>query len=162
MGLGMKVVSVLVFAAALVGSWIAVYSKKPVAESVHVGIQNDLKNIITEYVQKNLPSATNLRFEKMWTETVKANRVRANFVYTFEETGENGEPAIVEINGAAILNKVGETAEVATWNFDELRILDNKVNFTEPIQITAGAGELEGKDPAAAPAAPEKKEETQH
>jgi hypothetical protein len=105
----MKVVSVLVFAAALIGSWTAVYSKKPVAESVHVGIQNDLKNIITEYVQKNLPSAKNLRFEKMWTETIKPNRVRANFVYSFEEPGENGEPAVVEINGAAILNKIDET-----------------------------------------------------
>lgn len=141
----MKIISVLVFAAALIGSWFAVYAKKPVAESVHAGIQNDLRNIITEYVQKNLPEAKNLRFEKLWTETVKASKVRAYFVYSFEEANENGEPAKIEINGSAVLNKVDETPDIATWSLDELRILDNKVNFTEPVQITAGAGELEEK-----------------
>ena len=147
----MKVVSVLIFAAALISTWYAVYAQKSVAESVHVGIQNDLKNIIAEYVQKNLPQAKNLRFEKMWTQTLKSNKVQANFVYSFEEDSENGEPAIVEINGAAILNKIEETPEMATWNLDELRILDNKVNFTEPIEIRGGAGELESTTQPVAP-----------
>ena len=155
----MKVVSVLVFAAALIGSWVMVHAKKPVAESVHIGIQNDLRNIITEYVQKNLPESKNLRFEKMWTETVKKDRVKAHFVYSFEDTGENGEPALVEIKGSAMLNKVEETPEMATWSFDQLQILDNKVQFSEPVQITAGAGELEGEAPAATtPAEPAKTE----
>lgn len=158
----MKVVSVLILAAALIGSWKAVYSKQPVSESVHVGIQNDLKNIITEYVQKNLPEVKNLRFERMWTETIKPHRVRANFIYSFEETGENGEPAVVEINGSATLNKVDETPEVATWSFDELKILDNTVNFTQAIEVKAGAGQLEGEsitpanDPFAKPPPAEK------
>jgi hypothetical protein len=161
----MKVVSVLVFAGALIGSWRAVYSHKQVAESVHVGIQNDLKNIITEYVQKNLPEAKNLRFEKMWTETIKPTRVRANFLYSFEQKGDNGEPAVLEINGAAILNKVDETPEVATWNLDELRILDNKVSFTEPVTITAENGALENvADPSETPKAedPTKHKEESH
>lgn len=144
----MKVVSVLIFAVALVGSWVLVHEQRPVAESVHIGIQNDLRNIITEYVQKNLPSATNLRFEKMWTETLKKDRVKANFVYTFEDSDAEGEPALIEISGSALLNKVNETPEMATWSFDQLQILDNKVQFSEPVQITAGTGELEGQPPA--------------
>jgi hypothetical protein len=148
----MKVVSVLFFLCALVGTWTLVHAKKPVAESVHVGIQNDLRNIITEYVQKNLPQSKNLRFEKMWTETVKKDRVTANFVYSFEDTDESGEPAIVEISGSAVLNKIDETPEMVTWNMAELRILDNKVNFTEPIQITAGSGELESESITVPPA----------
>lgn len=139
----MKVVSLLVFAVALVGSWAMVHSKKLVAESVHIGIQNDLRNIITEYVQKNLPDSKNLKFEKMWTETVKKDRVKAYFVYSFEDQSNGSEPAIVEINGSAILNKVNETPQMATWSFDEFKILDNEVNFTDPVQITATAGELE-------------------
>lgn len=146
MGLRMKVISVLVFTAALIGSWVMVHAKKPVAESVHIGIQNDLRNIITEYVQKNLPESKNLRFEKMWTETLNKNRVKAHFVYSFEDVSETGEPALVEISGSAMLNKVEETPEMATWSFDQLQILDNKVQFSEPVQITAGAGELEGNE----------------
>ncbi|HMN69231.1 MAG TPA: hypothetical protein PKC28_11880 [Bdellovibrionales bacterium] len=143
----MKVVSVLIFAIALIGSWSLIHAKKKVSESVHVGIQSDLKNIITEYVGQNLPAAKNLRFEKMWTETLSKDKVRANFVYSFEDNAENGEPAIVEISGSAMLKKIEETPEMSTWNFDELRILDNKVNFTEAIHITAGAGELESQSP---------------
>ncbi len=144
----MKVVSVLIFAAALIGSWVAVHAKKPVSESVHIGIQNDLRNIITEYVQKNLPESKNLRFEKMWTETIKKDRVKANFVYTFEDNRQGSEPAIVEIHGSALLNKIEETPEMATWSFDQLQILDNKVQFSEPIQITAETGSLEGQAPS--------------
>ncbi len=143
----MKVVSILIFAVALIGSWMLVHSKKTVAESVHIGIQNDLRNIITEYVQKNLPESKNLRFEKMWTETVKKDKVTARFVYTFEDSAANGEPALIEINGSAVLNKISETPQMTTWSFDQLQILDNKVNFTEPLQITAGAGELEKETP---------------
>ena len=139
----MKVVSLLVFAVALVGSWALVHSKKMVAESVHIGIQNDLRNIITDFVQKNLPQSKNLRFEKMWTETVKKDKVMAHFVYSFEDNSQGTEPATVQVNGTAVLNKVNETPQMATWSFDELKILDNEVNFTEPVQITAGAGELE-------------------
>jgi hypothetical protein len=139
----MKVVSLLVFAVALVGSWALVHSKKMVAESVHIGIQNDLRNIITEYVQKNLPQSKNLRFEKMWTETLKKDKVAAYFVYSFEDSSQGNEPATVQVNGRAILNKVNETPQMATWSFDELKILDNEVNFSEPLQITAGTGELE-------------------
>lgn len=134
----MKIVSVLIFGAALIGSWALVHAPRPVAESVHVGIQNDLKNIIAEYVQKNLPDSKNLRFEKFWTETVKKDQVKASFVYTFDNM-DGGEDAQVEINGSAILNKVDETPETVTWSFDQLTISDNKVTFSEPIQITAGA-----------------------
>lgn len=145
----MKIVSVLFFAVALTATWMAANGHRPVGESVHTGIQGDLKRIIAEYVQGNLPESKNLRFEKFWTETVSKDKVKAFFVYTFEDKTEDGEPAEVEIQGSAILNKVDETAGNSTWSFDELQILDNKVTFSEPIQITAGTGELEHPTPPA-------------
>ena len=151
----MKIVSVLFFALTLTGTWYMAHAKRPISEAVHVGIQNDLKRVISEYVQKNLPESKNLRFEKFWTETVKKNRVKAYFVYTFEDSTQEGEAAEVEIEGSAILNKTEETAESSTWSFDELKILDNKVTFSEPIQITASHGELENAPPPLnAPAPP--------
>jgi len=142
----MKIVSVLVFAFALVGTWAMVHNPRPVAQSVHIGIQNDLKNIIAEYVSKNVPESKNLRFEKFYTETLNKNQVKAVFVYSFEDKTENGEPAVVGIEGSAILNKIEETAETVTWSFDQLMIQDNKVTFEDPIQITAGTGDLENKE----------------
>lgn len=136
----MKIVSVLLFAVAMIGSWMAVNSRRPVAESVHAGIQDDLKKIIAEYVQKNLPNSKNLRFHRFYTENVNENRVRALFMYSFEDQSESGEMAEVILEGSAVLNKAQETPEVITWNFDELKISGNTVNFSEPIQITAERG----------------------
>jgi hypothetical protein len=150
----MKIVSVVIFAAALMGSWVLVHAKGPVPEAMHVGIQNDLKKIIAEYVQKNLPNSKNLRFEKFWTESLKKYRVKASFVYSFEDETQQNGPAITEIKGTAILNKIDENAETVTWSLDELQIQDNRVDFQEPIHITGGAGELEN------PTNPPQKKET--
>lgn len=137
----MKIVSVLVFAAGLICSWLLVRTPAQVSETMHVGIQNDLKNIITEYVQKNLPGSKNLRFDKFWTETVKKDQVKATFVYSFEDpSAENGDTTI-QIAGSAMLNKGEETADSVTWNLNSLNIKDSHVDFQEPIQITAGKGE---------------------
>jgi hypothetical protein len=136
----MKIVSVVVFTAALIGSWILAHAATGIPETMHVGIQNDLKNIIAEYVQKNLPSSKNLRFEKFWTETVKKDQVKATFVYSFEDpSAENGD-TVIEIAGSAMLNKGEETSESVTWNLNSLQIKDSHVDFQEPIHITAGKG----------------------
>lgn len=142
----MKIVSILVFFAAMIGSWFLVHASRPVPESVHLGIQSDLKTIISEYVGKQLPNSKNLQFEKFWTETVKKNRVRASFIYSFEEADENGNPVITEIEGYAFLNKLEETPEEVTWSLDELNIQNSSVDFTEPVKITATASEIEAEE----------------
>lgn len=134
----MKIISVVVFTAALIGSWYMARAQGPMSQSVHVGVQNDLKNIIAEYVQKNLPESKNLRFDKFWTETVKKDRIKAYFLYSFEDASQTSGPTRVEISGSAILNKVDESPETVTYSLDQLQILDNKVEFEEPIQITSG------------------------
>jgi hypothetical protein len=141
MGSQMKIVSVVVFAIALIGSWALVHATGPVPESMHMGIQNDLKNIIAEYVQKNLPNSKNLRFEKFWTEVVKKDKVKASFVYTFEDPSQENGDTVTEISGSAILDKGEETADNVTWNLNALKIDDSSVEFQEPIQITSGKGD---------------------
>ncbi len=133
----MKIISVLVFGLALVGSWSLIHARRPIAESVHIGIQNDLKRVISEYIQNQLPNSQNLQFTRFWTETIKKDRVKAYFVYSFDDLTESGEPATTEIEGTALLNKVSESAEIVTWSFDELTILNNRIEFSEPIQISA-------------------------
>jgi hypothetical protein len=134
----MKIVSVLVFGAALVGSWMMTRNQAPIPESVHLGIQDDLKRIITEYVQKQLPESKNLRFQRFWTEALKKNKVKAVFSYSFEDASR-GEDALLHIEGSAILNKVSETPETVTWSMDELQVEDSTVDFQEPIHITSTA-----------------------
>lgn len=133
----MKVISLVVFIVALVGSWYLVQKQPTIPESVHVGIQSDLKKIIGEFILKKLPNAKNLVFKKFWTETLKENKVKATFAYTFEDTNESSGNVGMTIEGYAILNKLSESPEEMEWSFDELHIQNSDVEFKDPIHISS-------------------------
>ncbi len=144
----MKIVSVVFFTGALIGSWYLMRAHSPISEAMHMDIQNDLKQIITEYVEKSLPQSKNLRFEKFWTEAVKPTKVKAFFAYSFEDQSEENGATLMRIEGSAVLNKIEQTEETVTWSLDELKIQDNQVDFQEPIHITAGTSGDGVKSPA--------------
>lgn len=134
----MKYLSLLLIVLSMFLSWKWINSSRPIAEDVHAGIQQDLKRIISEYIQQNLPSSKNLRFEKFWTESVDKNKVKASFLYSFEDSGTETGEARVQIDGYAILNrkdKSDQEEDFDIWSFDELFILNNQVEFKEPLQI---------------------------
>ena len=142
----MKFISLIFFVAAMTGTWLASHAKSAVPESVHTGIQNDLKDIIGDLLRKNAPDSKNLKFERFYTSTDSPTRVTAYFSYAFDDRTADGELARTSIAGSATLNKTGETAAESTWSLDELKLLDSAVDFSEPLQITAAAA-----PPAAAP-----------
>lgn len=132
----MKIISLIIFLFALVGSWYLTHREQAIPESVHMGIQNELKQIIADYVQKNLPNSKNLTFTRFWTESLQKNKVKATFSYTFDDMNESSGPVNMQIEGYAILNKVADNADSAEWSFDELKILNNEVEFREPLKIS--------------------------
>jgi hypothetical protein len=62
----MKYLSLIVFLIALQWTWSFSHRPSNISESAHVGIQSDLKKIISDYVTENLPTSRNLRFEKFF------------------------------------------------------------------------------------------------
>jgi len=143
----MKIISLVVFVVALIGSWFLAHRDAPIPESVHQGIQNDLKRVISEYVQKNLPNSKNLTFKKFWTEALQKNKVKASFVYSFDDANEKSGPINMEIEGYAILNKVNEDPNSTEWSLDEIHVLNNGLEYKEALKITpnADADEAEKK-----------------
>jgi Co/Zn/Cd efflux system component len=132
----MKYLSLIVFLIALQWTWSFSHRPSNISESAHVGIQSDLKKIISDYITENLPTSRNLRFEKFWSEQLKKNKVKASFVYSFDDDDKESGSARVVIEGYAILNrdsKVDETFDY--WNLDELYILNNKIDFKDPMLI---------------------------
>ena len=82
-------------------------------------------------------NSNNLVFERFWTETVKKDKLKASFIYSFEDSNSDIGAARVQVNGYAILNKTPvEDEKSESWSFDELYILDNKVEFKEGMQIS--------------------------
>jgi len=153
----MKIISLVVFLFALVGSWFLAHRDAPIPEAVHQGIQNDLKRVISEYVQKNLPNSKNLVFKKFWTEALQKNKVKASFVYSFDDANDKSGPINMEIEGYGVLNKVSENADSTEWSLDELHILNNGVEFKEALKVTPTPDADEAKDAEKADKPTEKK-----
>ncbi len=133
----MKYLSLLLFLVAMRVSWGFINTPPTVETSVHVGIQNDLRVFIEDYIKKNLPTAREIQFDNFWTETLKSKQIKAHFSYSFVDDTEDDGAARVGINGYAILNKTDkETAEEEFWSFDELYVLDNKIEFKNGVVIS--------------------------
>ena len=86
----MRYLSLLIFVSAMYFSWKVVESPAAVPESTHILIQEDLKRIISEKIQEDLPSAEDVQFDRFWSQNLKGNQVKANFVVSFDlPDGEN-------------------------------------------------------------------------
>ncbi len=140
----MKYLSTILFLAAMYWTWGLVTHDRPISEQVHVSIQDELKRIISDYIQQNLPNSQNLRFEKFWTESMDDNKVKATFTYSFEDSNDQVGAARVSIQGYAVLNRAKETSDSLEWSFDELVILNNHVDFHDPMKVSPGDGTPSG------------------
>ncbi|MCB9025820.1 MAG: hypothetical protein H6625_05850 [Bdellovibrionaceae bacterium] len=133
----MKYLSLIILLLLVRWTWNLSQQVVVIPEETHLSLQDDLRTIITNYIQENLPSSQNLKFERMWTERATDNQVKATFAYSFDDPGEDTAPARIMIDGYAILNrKQQDDGEFEVWNFDELYILNNHIQFEEGEAIT--------------------------
>lgn len=119
-------------------TWAAIRSPAALSEDTHIGLQEDLRRVISEYIKENLKDASNIRFERFWTQTVKENQVKATFSYYFDEGGDAAETnaARIGVDGYAILNRAKEqNTGFDVWSLDELNILNNRVIFKEGMMV---------------------------
>ena len=135
----MKYFSLLFIVFLMWWSWAAIKTPALLPEETHVGIQADLQRVISEYIQENLPTAEDLRFEKFWTQAMGPTQVKATFAYSFTDTADSAEnTARVGVEGHAILNRSAQPdSTFDVWSLDELYVLNNKINFQEGVTIRA-------------------------
>ena len=121
-----------------------VFNRPPViAETVHMDIQKSLSDYISEYIQSQRPSARNVVFRQIWTESIGKNKVKASFSYSFEDSDVETGDVDVALEGYAILNRANTDKSGNSWSFDELYILNDSVEFKTPMLIE---GDLKDAD----------------
>ena len=118
-------------------SWSSINAPSLLPEDTHIGIQEDLRRVITDYIAENVQGAKDLRFEKFWTETIKDDQIKATFSYSFEDASPEGQSgARVGVYGHAILNRSAQgDSEYDVWNLDELFVQNNTVTFKEGLTV---------------------------
>lgn len=150
-----KIVSLVVFIAALVWTWNVIHTSDAVGFETHSGIQAKLAELIQNTLSAKKPNAKDLSIMRLWTESLGDNKVRAVFAYKFVDTSEGGEALEQVIEGEALLyREPSEDSAVDKWTLQSVKTTNDIVVFTEGSTITPGEapeGAEQTPEPAASP-----------
>ncbi|MES3036352.1 MAG: hypothetical protein V4736_00475 [Bdellovibrionota bacterium] len=124
-----KLISLIVFAVALIWSWNKVHTANAVNFETHAGIQIKLAELIRETLAQKLPNAENIRITRLWTEAVSSNEVKAIFGYEFTQPLEEGEKVQQAVEGQAFLSRSGEHSD--EWKLDRVATDASNLSFSE-------------------------------
>lgn len=135
-----KIVSLVVFIAAMVWTWNVIHTSQAIGFETHSGIQAKLAELIKNTLATKKPNAKDLEIVRLWTETLGDNKVRAVFAYKFMEPSEDNEALEQVIEGEALLyREPSDEANVDKWTLQSVKTTNDIVVFTEGSTITPGA-----------------------
>lgn len=150
-----KILSLVVFAVALVWTWSLIHSSAGIGSETHSGIQEKLATLIQQTVSKKRPTAQDIQVTRLWTESVDDNKVRAVFAYRFSETVEGGEKLEQTVEGEAVLHREpGPDPRIDNWVLQKVTTTNDNVAFDQGSIVTPVAGADEEAPGAPQPAAP--------
>lgn len=147
-----KIISLIVFAAALIWTWNIVHSSSAVGFETHSGIQQKLAELIQQTIQKKKPEARDFQIVRLWTESVNENKVRAVFAYRFNEGTAATDATEQTIEGEAILHReIANDQNVDRWTLVSVKTLHDTVIFEDGSLINPATPD-ETTEEGAAPA----------
>lgn len=161
----MKLLSIVVFSIALIWTWNIMHSSPNISFETHAGIQEKLAQLITDNLKIKKPTATDVHVEKVWTEVIGKNKVKAYFVYSFKDAA-TGSTVATQISGEGILEKQA-TAPVETntgaeksasaehWQLSQVKTSSDVVVFEDGLVVTPGESTEENPAPATGGPVPE-------
>jgi hypothetical protein len=139
----MKYISTVILLAVIFWSWTAVNAPSAVPLVTHVGLQDNLKEIIKTKIHDMLPNANQIVFSQMETRTLTDTQVEATFSYSYKEKSAGTEPGVkTTLSGRAILNQhavpapdKNEPVEYS-WSFDKLEMNGQVIDFDDDTPAT--------------------------
>lgn len=137
-----KIFSLVLFVSALIWTWYLFNSPTQMGTDIHAGIQSKLTLLIEDSVKAKRPSMSNFRLNKMFTELLDNNKVKAHFSYQFDDTlpkdDENPTEDVTtqNISGEAILIKgLSEDPNVQKWILQSVTTDSQALDFKEGTTI---------------------------
>lgn len=144
-----KIVSLVIFTAALFWTWNVIHSSAAIGFETHSGIQEKLAVLIKQTVMAKKPTAKNFKITRLWTESMSDNKVRAVFAYEFTDDVE-ADSTEQTVEGEAVLFREPEDdSGQDRWTLQSVRTTNDIVTFSEGLVVTPGSG------PESSEAAPE-------
>lgn len=101
---------------------------------IHAGIQSKLTILIEESVKAKVPTMANFRLNKMYTEKLEDNKVKAHFSYQYDEADSTTQT----ISGEAVLTKaLSEDPNVQKWVLQSVNAGSQALEFKEGTTISS-------------------------
>jgi hypothetical protein len=148
-----KIVSLIIFTAALAWTWNIIHSTQAIGFETHSGIQEKLAEMIKQTVMAKKPNAKNFRISRLWTESLSETKVRAVFAYEFSETVDGNESTEQTVEGEAVLfREPKDETNMDKWVLQSVRTTNDTVTFSEGLVVTPETAE-EAHETLAVPAA---------
>jgi len=150
-----KIVSLVIFTAALFWTWNVIHSSAAIGFETHSGIQEKLAVLIKQTVLTKKPTSKNFKITRLWTESVSENKVRAVFAYSFSDSME-ADNTEQTVEGEAILFREPEDESGQDkWTLQSVRTTNDVVTFSEGLVVTPDAAPEATPEatPSATPAA---------
>lgn len=133
----LKFIGVAVFLIALKWTWSLALCEPAVDARTHVQVQQELRGIITQVISQLRPSATQLKFNSIWTEELGDNILRAHFNYSFKDQDESGDEVVQTEEGFGTLNRLKDedSANSNAWSLDEVTVSQQVIDFKKGVVI---------------------------
>jgi hypothetical protein len=132
----MKYISLIIFTIALAWTWHLVHSEHDISFETHSGIQEKLAALIMDTIKAKRPSASEVVIEKIWTEVLSAEKVKAFFVYSFKDVSESG-PVNSEIQGEGLLERKNDAGDDQDhWVLTQVHTTNDAIQFEDATIVT--------------------------
>jgi hypothetical protein len=130
-----SLLGVVAFVVALVWTWNVVHGVPEVGFETHSGIQEKLSELIVETIKSNKSTATDIHIDKLWTELISPEKMKAFFVYSYHEQGEAG-PLTNTIKGEGWLERQPEDdSGTDRWSLTKVRTTNDSVIFEDGLLV---------------------------
>ncbi len=129
-----KIFSFVLFVSAFIWTWCLFNSPSQMGTDIHAGIQSKLTILIEESVKAKVPTMANFRLNKMYTEKLEDNKVKAHFSYQYDEADSTTQT----ISGEAVLTKaLSEDPNVQKWVLQSVNAGSQALEFKEGTTISS-------------------------
>ncbi len=132
-----RILALIFFAGALYWTWTLIHSSSDVGVEVHAGLQKELAGLIQNVLEKKRPRASQFQLQKIYTETIDKNKVKANFAYSYQEKSDRSDTWNQKVEGTAVLYKQpSPDPNVSRWIVQEVKTVTDQVEFQEGSTIS--------------------------
>lgn len=142
-----KLFSFVIFAALLIWTWKIVHRETNLGFETHAGIQAQLEQMIQAAVMAKKPTASDFKMEKLWTEPMTANKVKAHFSYSFKDNETPPNTVEQNIQGEAVLYREApqmttsaeDAGKADRWVLQSIKTTSDSIIFSEGALLDADA-----------------------